>query len=233
MTVIPAIDLRSGRSVRLLRGDFGQQTVYSDDPIAVTRHWREAGAELVHVVDLDGAKDGAPRQLPLIKRLAATMPVQAGGGLRTEDDLAAALEAGARRVVVGTAALNPDFTVRMVETYGDRLVVALDARRGVVAVDGWTRATAYRLLDLARSLADAGVKRFLHTDVDRDGTLSSPNYESLEALIDLGIPVLASGGVASVEDVRRLREIGVEAVIVGRALSEGRIDLHEAVTVAR
>jgi phosphoribosylformimino-5-aminoimidazole carboxamide ribotide isomerase len=231
MHVIPAIDLRGGRCVRLLRGDFARETVYGEDPAEVARHWRAEGAELLHVVDLDGARQGQPAQLEVVAQVAAIAAIQLGGGLRTQEDVAQAL-ALAQRVVLGTAALDRALIARLAAAYGDRLVVALDTRDGTVAVQGWTEASDRMLLDLARELLDAGVKRFLHTDVERDGTLASPNYRSLEALIDLGAPVIASGGVASLEDIRRLRRVGAEAVIVGRALYEGTIDLREAIAIA-
>ena len=205
--------------------------MYGDDPLAVALSWRVTGAELLHVVDLDGARQGQPVQLEAIRQIASTAPVQVGGGLRTEDDVARALEV-AQRVVLGTAALDRALIAALARIYGDRLVVALDTRSGMVAVQGWTEASGRTLLDLAGELLDLGVRRFLHTDVERDGAMTSPNYTSLEALIRLGAPVIASGGVASLDDVRRLRAIGAEAVIIGRALYEGTIDLQEAMKLA-
>lgn len=232
MLIIPAIDLQNGHCVRLLQGDFAKETVYGDDPVQVARHWRDAGAELLHVVDLDGARQGHPAQLDLVQAIAHTALIQLGGGLRTEDDVQAALDAGAQRVVLGTAALDIPFAERLARRYGESLIVALDTRGGKVAVQGWVEQTAWSLLDLARALIEVGVQRFLHTDVERDGALTSPNYASLERLIALGVPVIASGGVASLEHIERLHEIGAEAVIVGRALYERSIDLTEALTVA-
>ena len=231
MRVIPAIDLRGGRCVRLLRGDFNRETVYGEDPAEVASRWRAEGAELLHVVDVDGARLGHPAQLDVVAQVASIAAIQLGGGLRTQQDVAQALEL-AQRAVLGTAALDRTLIGRLATAYGDRLVVALDTRDGTVAVQGWTEASGRTLLDLARDLLDAGVKRFLHTDVERDGTLTSPNYHSLEALIGLGAPVIASGGVASLEDIRQLRQVGAEAVIVGRALYEGTIDLREAIEIA-
>ena len=218
--------------MRLLRGDFARETVYGDDPVAVARHWIDLGAELLHVVDLDGARQGKPAQLELISRIAAVAPLQVGGGLRTAEDVEAAIAAGARRVVLGTAALDGSLVRQLAESYGDRLVVALDTRGGRIAVRGWTDASDWTMLDLARVLIDSGVRRFLHTDVERDGTLTAPNYASLEALIALGVRVLASGGVASIEQIRRLKDIGAEGAIVGRALYEGTVDLREARAIA-
>jgi phosphoribosylformimino-5-aminoimidazole carboxamide ribotide isomerase len=232
MFIIPAIDLRGGRCVRLLRGDFERETVYGDDPVEVAGHWRDAGAKLLHVVDLDGARAGRPAQLDLVRRIAETIPIQAGGGLRTEADVQSAVDAGAQRVVVGTGALDLDFARGLADRYGERLVVALDTRDGKVAVRGWVEQSEWTMLDLARALIDAGVPRFLHTDVERDGALTSPNLASLEELSALGAPVIASGGVASLEHIRQLRDLGAEAVIVGRALYERTIELREAMAIA-
>lgn len=229
MLVIPAIDLRDGRAVRLMQGDYARETVYGDDPVEVARRWSEAGADMVHVVDLDGARSGLSEQLDLVRSIAGVMPVEVGGGLRTEADVAQALRAGARRVVVGTAALDLDLVTALVVEYGDRLVVALDTRSGVVATEGWTRDSERTLIELAEQLLEIGVQRFLHTDVERDGTLTEPNFDSLRRLIGLGAPVIASGGVSSLEDIERLRDLGTEAVIVGRALYEGTFTLPEAI----
>lgn len=232
MLVIPAIDLQGGRCVRLLRGDFAQETVYGDDPVEVARAWRAAGATLVHVVDLDGARSGEPIQLELVRRIAAQAPIQLGGGLRTNEHVRNAFDAGVQRVVLGTSALDLPFVRRLAGEYVDRLVVALDTRDGMVATEGWTEGSEWTLLDLAHALIDAGVRRFLHTDVERDGALTSPNFTSLEALLRLGVPVIASGGVATLDHLRTLTEIGAEAVIVGRALYEGAFTLEEARAIA-
>jgi phosphoribosylformimino-5-aminoimidazole carboxamide ribotide isomerase len=232
MLVIPAIDLRGGRAVRLLQGDFDRETVYGDDPVAVARQWRDQGAEMIHVVDLDGARAGEPRQLDLVHAIAEVVPVEVGGGLRTQADVARAVEAGARRVVVGTAALDLDLITALVVELGEWLVVALDTRSGVVATEGWTQETERTLLELADELIGIGVQRFLHTDVERDGTLTAPNLDALRELIALGAPVIASGGVASLDDIARLRDLGVEAVVTGRALYEGTFTLPEAIARA-
>ena len=232
MQIIPAIDLQHGKAVRLLRGDFERETVYGDDPVAVARRWREAGADLLQVVDLDGTRAGRPAQLDLVRAITAEAPVQLGGGLRTREDLAAAFATGVQRVVLGTAALDRALIGDLARDHGDRMVVALDTRNGRVAVRGWTEASDRTLLDLARELIACSVCRFLHTDVERDGALTSPNFSSLAALIALGAPVIASGGVATLDHIRRLREIGAEAVIVGRALYEGTVDLQEAMALA-
>jgi phosphoribosylformimino-5-aminoimidazole carboxamide ribotide isomerase len=232
MLVIPAIDLRSGRTVRLLLGDFNRETVYSDDPVSVARRWVSEGASLLHVVDLDGAQMGRPVQAETVRRISAVAPVQAGGGIRTMQDVEDILKAGVQRVVLGTAALDSSLLREVVARHRESLVVALDTRSGTVAVQGWTDVSGRALLDVARQLIELGVPRFLHTDVERDGALTSPNFASLESLVALGVPVIASGGVASLDHIRRLRDLGAEAVIVGRALYEGTIDLKEAMALA-
>ncbi len=218
--------------MRLLQGDFDQETVYGDDPVTVARRWQADGAELLHVVDLDATRAGHPMQMDLVESLAGVMPLQMGGGLRTAEDVQQAFERGVERVVLGTAALDRNLIMELARMYADRLVVALDTRDGMVAVQGWTELSGQTMLDVAHHLREVGVQRFLHTDVERDGTLTSPNYGSLAPLIALGTPVIASGGVSSIEHVRRLKSIGAEAAIIGRALYEGTVDLREAMAVA-
>jgi len=232
MLIIPAIDLQDGRCVRLLRGDFAQETSYGDDPVAMAGRWYREGARFLHVVDLDGARLGRPVQMELIRSMATEAPLQVGGGLRTAADVDYAFESGARRVVLGTAALDLDLVAGLVAGRAEQLVVALDTRGDTVAVQGWVEASDWSLLDLARALIEVGVRRFLHTDVERDGALTSPNFASLERLAALGTPVIASGGVSSLADIDRLRESGAEAVIVGRALYEETFTLDEAMAHA-
>ncbi len=232
MLIIPAIDLQDGRCVRLLRGDFAQETMYGDDPVAMAGRWYRAGARVLHVVDLDGARLGRPVQMELIRSMAAQAPIQVGGGLRTSANVEYAFEAGARRVVLGTAALDLDLVAGLVASRAEQIIVALDTRGDTVAVRGWVEASDWTLLDLARALIEVGVRRFLHTDVERDGALTSPNFASLERLAALGMPVIASGGVSSLADIDRLRESGAEAAIVGRALYEETFTLEEAMAHA-
>jgi phosphoribosylformimino-5-aminoimidazole carboxamide ribotide isomerase len=187
---------------------------------------------MIHVVDLDGTRAGEPRQLDLVSAIAGVLPVQLGGGLRTEQDVACAADAGVQRVVLGTAALDLDLVSGLTVEYGERLVIALDTRSGMVATEGWTQESERTLLELAEALIGIGVQRFLHTDIDRDGTLTEPNYDSLTALIGLGVPVIASGGVSSPSDIDRLRDLGAESVVVGRALYEGTVSLPEAIARA-
>ena len=231
MIVIPAIDLRDGRCVRLLQGDYDRETVYGDDPVRMARRWQDAGATMLHVVDLDGARAGRPVQADIVQAIAAalTIPVQLGGGLRTLDDIAGAFAGGVARVVLGTAALeNRELLVAALARWdAERLVLGLDARDGLVATRGWRETTATRATDLARDLAELGVRRLVYTDIARDGTLHEPNYAALaEIAATSGCAVIASGGVAHREHLAHLAAIpGVEGAIVGRALYTGDVAL--------
>ena len=237
MEVIPAIDLRGGRCVRLHQGDFAQETIFSDDPVAMARQWQEQGGARLHLVDLDGAATGEPANLEIISAIVSTLdiPVQVGGGIRTADTARAWLEAGVDRVVIGTAAVrNPDIVREVCVEHGsDRVVVAVDARYGMVAVQGWQEASEVSALELAHRMADLGVSRLLYTDIARDGTLSGPDLDTNARLVrETGMAVLASGGVSAVEDIHRLVPTGVEGVIVGRALYTGAVALAEAIEAA-
>ncbi|HEX5505978.1 MAG TPA: 1-(5-phosphoribosyl)-5-[(5-phosphoribosylamino)methylideneamino]imidazole-4-carboxamide isomerase [Thermomicrobiales bacterium] len=231
MIVIPAIDLRGGRCVRLLQGDFASETVYGDDPLALARRWQDAGAPYLHLVDLDGARAGRPVQAAIIGEIARalTIPVQAGGGLRALDDIAAALDGGLARVVLGTAALEDRalLAAALARWGAERIVVGLDARDGLVATHGWRATSTTRATDLARELAALGVRRVLYTDIARDGTLSAPNEAALRELAACAdLAILASGGVAARAHLAALAAIpGVEGAIVGRALYTGDVAL--------
>ena len=233
MEVIPAIDLKGGRCVRLFQGDFDQETVFSDDPLAMALSWQEQGGRRLHLVDLDGALQGKPAHLEVISTIVQGLdiPVQVGGGIR---DLAAAeawLEAGADRVVIGTAAVrNPDMVQEVCRRHGSqRVVVSVDAKDGLVALRGWTEHTTITVLELAHQMARIGVVRLLYTDISRDGALTGPDYQTNAQLTkETGLAVLASGGVASIEHIKELQPTGVEGVIVGRALYTGAVTLPEA-----
>lgn len=223
--VIPAVDLRAGRCVRLVQGDPARERVYSDDPVAVARTWAQRGAPWLHVVDLDGAFAGRPVHRDLIEAIARAVlvPVQAGGGVRTLEDVERLLAAGVARVVLGTAALA--LAPAVAGRFGERVVAALDVRGGRTMVDGW-RAAGDDPLDLARRLVDAGIRRFIYTAVSRDGTLTGPDVEAVGAFCrTVQVPVLAAGGVGRPADLAALAEAGAAGAIVGRALYEGRVDL--------
>ncbi len=235
MEVIPAIDLKDGHCVRLFQGDFDQETVFSDDPLATALAWEAQGGHRLHVVDLDGAIQGKPVHLAIIASIVNSLniPVQVGGGIR---DLAAAeawLEAGVDRVVIGTAAVrDPDMVREVCHRHGnERVVVSVDAKDGLVALQGWKEASTTTVFELAEQMASIGVVRLLYTDLARDGTLTGPDFKINERLVnETGLAIQASGGVASVEHVQRLVSTGVEGVIVGRAIYTGAVNLADAVT---
>jgi phosphoribosylformimino-5-aminoimidazole carboxamide ribotide isomerase len=229
-TVYPAIDLRNGRCVRLKQGDFGRLMEYDADPVGRAREWERRGARAIHVVDLDGAKEGCPVQIDLVRRIAGSVsvPIQVGGGVRTLEALRTLRNAGAARLVMGTAAvLDRRLRLEAVEEMGGALVVAVDARNGVVATHGWQQDSDRDVLDLARELACDGVGSVLYTDVTRDGMGTGAALEGTAAIAKL-LPTIASGGVRDVQDVVALSEVpGIVGAVVGTALYEGRVNLEE------
>jgi phosphoribosylformimino-5-aminoimidazole carboxamide ribotide isomerase len=237
--VIPAVDLRDGRCVRLREGRADAETVFSEDPIAMATQWKTLGAERLHVVDLDGAFAGAPRQTALVAKIVAAMapvPVEVGGGLRDISAVDAVLEAGARWAVVGTrAALDGAFLRDVCRSFRDRMIVAVDARGTNVAVKGWTETIDDTVTDVGRRAHEAGAAALLYTDVSRDGMEYGPNIDDTAALAQaIPLPILASGGVARVADIARLAEIpGVAGVVVGRALYTGAVTLPAAIMAGR
>jgi phosphoribosylformimino-5-aminoimidazole carboxamide ribotide isomerase len=233
MMVIPAVDLRGGRCVRLRQGRPEAETVFSDEPLAVARAWAQQGAPRLHVVDLDGAFAGTPKQLRLIEEIARSIPVpvEAGGGLRSLEAVEMLLASGVRWAMLGTrAALDPPFLEEACRRFAGRIIVAVDASDGKVAVDGWTQRLDIPAVDLARRAAQAGAAEVLYTDIARDGTETGPNLSSTAAVAAAaGLPLLASGGVGSLEDLKRLAGIaGVIGAVVGRALYTGAVDLKQA-----
>jgi phosphoribosylformimino-5-aminoimidazole carboxamide ribotide isomerase len=235
--IYPAIDLRDGRCVRLVEGDFSRETVFDADPTAAARRWAEAGAEWLHVVDLDGAVAGQPVNLPAIAaiRAAVDIPIQLGGGLRSLANLEDAFAAGISRTILGTVALqDPELVAAAVARWGDAIAVGLDARDGKLATRGWLDQSDALATDVAQVLASAGVQHFIFTDIRRDGTLSGPNLETLSDLIaTVDASFIASGGVGTLADIEAAREVGAAGAIVGRALYDGRVDLAEAIALAR
>lgn len=236
MIAVPAIDILEGRAVRLTRGDYGEATVYSDDPVELASRWCEQGAQLLHVVDLDGARDGAPRNADLIRSIAATStaPIEVGGGVRDLGAVGLLLDSGVERVVIGTAAVtDPEFLEEAIESFGaERFVVALDSRRGKVSLSGWLEDSDTSAPELAGQLTARGVARFLVTAIEVDGTMEGPDLGLLDQVsARTEVPLIASGGIGSLEDLADIREIGsetIEGVIVGKALYEGRFSLPEA-----
>ena len=237
MEIIPAIDIRGGRCVRLVQGDYARETVFADDPAEAAKRWRDAGARRLHVVDLDGARQGRPLNWEAVTRIVAATEaaVQLGGGLRDLGTVQRYLDGGIERVVLGTAAVKDEALLgAALDRFPGRIVVGVDARDGIVVTEGWLEASGVAAGELVRRLAAMGVPRIIYTDTLRDGTLTEPNFPGLQALLaDVQssggeMRVLYSGGVASLRHVRRLAETGVEGVVVGRALYTGDIDLREA-----
>lgn len=236
MLILPAIDLRGGRCVRLEQGDFQKETIFDDDPAAVARRFEADGAEWLHVVDLDGARSGTPRNLEAIGAImrAVKISVEVGGGIRTTQAVAEMLDAGAQRVVVGTRAVRePEWLREVAEQFPARIALGLDAREGLVAVEGWGKQTDRSAARTLKRFQDLMLAAIVYTDIARDGMMSGPNVEATAALVKAGpFPVIASGGVTTVEDIRRLKEAGAAGAIIGRALYEGKLTLKAALEAA-
>ena len=233
MEIIPAIDLKDGRCVRLFQGDFNQETVFSDDPLAMAQSWQDQGSQRLHVVDLDGAIQGKPVHLETISSIvkALDIPVQVGGGIRDLGSAEALIEVGVERVVIGTAAVRePDMVQEVCRKHGSaKIVVSVDAKDGLVALQGWQESSSVTVLDLASQMAKLGVVRLLYTDIARDGALTGPDLVTNARLTsETDLAIQASGGVSSLEDLRRLLRTGVEGVIIGRALYTGAVSLPNA-----
>lgn len=233
MQIFPAIDLRGGQVVRLYQGDYGRETVYGTDPCAQARAFLNAGAQYLHVVDLDGARDGTMANFDSIAAIARQggLYIEVGGGIRSESRIRQYLDLGVSRCILGTIAVKDfTFTSRMAQAYGDQIAVGVDARDGYVAVNGWKELSQERGVDFCRRLRDAGVKTVIYTDISRDGAGRGTNLELYEELVQIeGLDITASGGVSSLEELRRLESLGVRAAILGRALYDGRLDLETAV----
>lgn len=235
MLVIPAIDLKDGRCVRLRQGDMAAETVYSDDVTEVASRWQQQGAGLIHVVDLNGAVDGEPKNLPHIESVmkAVRVKVQVGGGIRTIDTVRRYLNAGVSRVVLGTAALtNRALLDQACQEFPQRIVLGLDARDGRIAVKGWTTVSDVRAIDLLKELSGCAIAAVVYTDIARDGMLNGPNIPALKEVVEYSsFPVIASGGITRLEDLQAVRSLGqkIEGAIVGKALYDGKLDLKAAV----
>jgi phosphoribosylformimino-5-aminoimidazole carboxamide ribotide isomerase len=236
MIIYPAIDLRGGKVVRLQQGRADAQTIYGADPAGMAKRWLDDGAEWLHVVDLDGAFDGMPRNWAHVRAILAAVkiPVQLGGGLRTRQQVADALAMGVSRCVVGTKACeSAEFVAQLAGEFGERVAVGIDARDGFVAVKGWTEKTALTALDFAKQIDQLGIRHIIFTDVSTDGMLTGPNYKAITQLCTaVNCQVIASGGVSKAEDVHRLQELArshanLNGVIIGKALYDGRIELKQ------
>lgn len=240
MLIIPAVDIKNGKCVRLLQGRMDDETVFSDDPAAMAQRWANEGAELIHVIDLDGAFEKHPQNLNAIKKIIDTVdtPIQLGGGIRNERTVDLVLELGVQRVIVGTAAIrNPQWVKDVARRHPGKIVVGIDARDGRVAIEGWTENTLTMAVDLAKQFEDCGVAAINFTDIHRDGMQTGPNIAETRRLAEaINIPVVASGGVATIEDIQNLlplTEVGVSGVITGKALYSGTLDFKQALALVR
>lgn len=232
MLIFPAIDLKNGRCVRLYQGQFQQETVVNENPLEQAVVFEKLGAKVLHLVDLDGALEGKPTNLPVIEQIAKTLsiPVQVGGGIRSIETIETLLSVGVARVIIGTAALlNPAFLQEALDKYGERIVVGIDAKDEHVATRGWLDVSDVHYIALAKQMEKMGVKTIVFTDISRDGTLAGPNFEQLQALQEaVSVQIVASGGVSSMDDIKQLNEMNLYGVITGKALYEGKIALEEA-----
>ena len=234
MQLYPAIDMKNGQCVRLRQGAFKDITIYSDAPEKVAAHWQEKGASFLHLVDLDGALAGYSVNEEVIRRIADTVsiPIEIGGGIRSKEAVDRMLDLGVRRVIIGTkAAEHPEFLRDMVRTFGEEAIVAgVDAKDGMVAVEGWEKVSSLTARDLCLTMKEYGVRHIVYTDISRDGMLSGPNVEATRKLTEeTGLDIIASGGVSCMEDLKCLHEAGIRGAVIGKALYENRIDLAEAV----
>jgi phosphoribosylformimino-5-aminoimidazole carboxamide ribotide isomerase len=235
MEIIPAIDLKEGRCVRLVQGQMDRETLYFEDPLEAAKLWVSRDAPRIHVVDLDGAVTGSPKNLPAIERIvqASPIPVQVGGGIRTQEDVVRYLEAGVERVILGTLVWrDPDYVHRLVDTYPGKILLGLDAKEGYVAIEGWQDVTRARAVDLIQGFPSLPVAGLIYTDIQRDGMLVGPNLPAIEEVCRVSdFPVIASGGVTTLEDLialSRMAHLGLTGAIVGKALYSGRLNYREA-----
>jgi phosphoribosylformimino-5-aminoimidazole carboxamide ribotide isomerase len=235
MLIIPAIDLKDGQCVRLTQGDMQKATVYSRDPAGIARRWQDEGAHLLHVVDLNGAFEGEPKNLQHVEAIAAavSIPIEVGGGIRSLDTVRMYLGVGARRIVMGTTALrHREVLEEILEVFPERVVVSIDAKNGMVATDGWKTVTGIAASEAVKSFAGLAISAVIYTDIARDGMMEGPNLSSLKSIVSASpVPVIASGGITSIEDIAAIKKLGprIEGVVLGKALYEGKIDLRKAI----
>ncbi|MBR3564110.1 MAG: 1-(5-phosphoribosyl)-5-[Clostridia bacterium] len=237
MIVLPAIDLMGGKAVRLIKGDYSRKTVYNEDPVSQAREFRDAGAEWLHLVDLDGAKSGTEENAEVIEKIVkeTSLNVEVGGGIRSMDTIHRYLALGVRRVILGTIAIeDPEFLKAAIERYGEHIAVGVDVLEGEVRTRGWTKGSGRDIYDFMNELTDKGVKTVICTDISRDGMMEGTNVSLYKKLSEefRTIDIIASGGVSSMEDILRLKKDGIKGAIIGKALYTGAIDLHEAIKVA-
>ncbi|HEX3028299.1 MAG TPA: 1-(5-phosphoribosyl)-5-[(5-phosphoribosylamino)methylideneamino]imidazole-4-carboxamide isomerase [Clostridia bacterium] len=237
MRIYPAIDVKDGRCVRLVQGQFEDVTVYSDNPVDMAFKWEKKGAEYLHIVDLDGAREGEPRNIAVISEMAVNLgiPVQVGGGIRTIEMIELALCKGIQRVILGTSAVkDPQLVKNALRTFENNVVIGIDARDGIVAIEGWAKKSEFTAVGFAKKMEELGAKTIIYTDISRDGMMKGPNLKAMEEMVKaVNIEVIASGGVSTLQDVKNLKEIGMPGAIIGKALYTGAIDLKEAIEAAK
>lgn len=237
MIIFPAIDIKDGRCVRLTQGKFDQVSIYNDNPAEVARLWESMGAQYIHLVDLDGAKDGSPASRDMVKSVidAVDIPVQVGGGIRSLERADQLIELGARRIILGTAAVNDrELTQAVAERYPGRTAVSVDAVNGMAAVNGWAKVSDTDVLDICTFMQEIGINTLIYTDILMDGMLKGPNFGEYERLMrETSLDIIASGGVTTKEDITRLAKMGIYGAIVGKALYDEKIDLKEAIRCSR
>ena len=236
MEIIPAVDIRNGNCVRLYQGDYEQETIFSDDPVETAMQWQSLGALRLHIVDLDGAASGEPRNLELITEIANALliPVQVGGGIRRMETIEKLLGDGVDRIILGTAAVeNTELVKEACHRFGQAVIIGIDTREGHLATHGWRQETELGAVEFVRSMIKLGARRFIHTDISRDGTLTEPNFSAIFELVDTTrFPVVASGGISSLIHLKVLKKLGLEGAIIGKALYTKQISLKQALAVA-
>lgn len=237
MRIYPAIDIKDGNCVRLLQGRFSDVTVYGDSPADMAKKWESLGGEFIHVVDLDGALKGHGVNADIIREIcrSVNVPVQTGGGIRSMEDIEAKLDCGINRVIIGTKAVSDsEFVKRAVDKYKEKIVIGIDAKDGMVAIEGWEKTSDFTAVEFAKKMADIGVKTIVYTDIATDGTLAGPNTAAMQEMAsNVNADIIASGGVGNLEHIKSLISTGVEGVIVGRALYTGNVKLEEAIKLLR
>jgi phosphoribosylformimino-5-aminoimidazole carboxamide ribotide isomerase len=233
MEIIPAVDIRGGKCVRLYQGDYNQETVFDEEPVTAALTWYSQGARWLHIVDLDGAVAGEPQNMEVVEEIIkeSGLLIELGGGIRQEKVAKKLLRQGVSRIILGTAAIeNRELIKKLCQHFGEAIAVSLDARDGKIAIHGWQKNTVFKVLQLSREMVDAGVRRFIYTDIKRDGTLTKPNFDMIGGLLaEVNVPVIVAGGISKMEHLRKLKELGVEGAIIGKALYTRDIDLREAI----
>ncbi len=233
MEIIPAVDLRGGKCVRLYQGDYNQQTVFDDDPVTAALTWYSQGAQWLHIVDLDGAAAGEPKNIEVVEEIMkeSGLLIELGGGIRQEDVAEKLLRQGVSRIILGSVAIeNRALVEKLCQQFGESIAISLDARDGKIAIHGWQKDTVVEVLQLSREMLNAGVRRFIYTDIKKDGTLTEPSFDMIDRLLaEVNVPVIVAGGISKLDHLQRLAELGVEGAIIGKALYTGDIDLGEAI----